>query len=352
MLARKRKKEVETIKFEGLTSDSIREFEPKEDTQEEDALWEEYFKGSPNLLQFPNAKLEETAQEDTTATEVTAVTQATTVTNASAVIKPKKRKSKKENYVTLDSTHTKSEQMVYSIMYRETITKGKTANYFSLRKLMKMTGIGSDKTVFNALKGLRNKLSIQMVEHSNNKPTGTLYGVFPPKDIFKLRSDNGLIIDINTKRIVTTAVTEATSVIGNAAATKARATQVTTVENTEVGKGIPYIKGNSNKIDDSLKIESSSEDEVLDHKKYIISFYEKYTGNKWRTGDNKFYEKVKQTIPDVLEAGVISSVLRSKAKIKAFAYCEGVINEFNDNFPPGYLIYLREKWKEIKEEVE
>lgn len=63
-------------------------------------------------------------------------------------------------------------------------------------------------------------------------------------------------------------------------------------------------------------------------------------------------EKTKGTIPDIIEAGVISSVLRSKGKVKSFAYCEGAIKEFSDNLPPGYLVYLREKWKEIKENAE
>jgi hypothetical protein len=50
------------------------------------------------------------------------------------------------------------------------------------------------------------------------------------------------------------------------------------------------------------------------------------------------------------EANVIASVLRLKAKINLFAYCEGVIQEFQKNLPPWYLGYLRERWKEMKKE--
>ncbi|GIW60637.1 MAG: hypothetical protein KatS3mg087_1703 [Patescibacteria group bacterium] len=39
-------------------------------------------------------------------------------------------------------------------------------------------------------------------------------------------------------------------------------------------------------------------------------------------------------------------MLRSKSKIESFSYCEGAIQEFSENLPPGYLSYLREKWRE------
>ena len=126
-MPKKGKKQVETIKIKGLNPESIKEFAPKEDTEEEDALWEEYFRGSPNLLKFPKSDIESTDKEEiqdinstkatgvTKATSVTTATEATTVTNDTTAIKPQKRKIRKQDYVTLDSTHTKSEQMVYSI---------------------------------------------------------------------------------------------------------------------------------------------------------------------------------------------------------------------------------------------
>ena len=365
-MPKKRKKQVETIKIEGLNPESIKEFAPKEETEEEDALWEEYFRGSPNLLKFPKTDIESINKEEiqdinntkattvTKAPSVTTTTNATAVTNDTTVIKPQKRKTKKQDYVTLDSTHTKSEQMVYSIMYRETITKGKTSEYFSLRKLMKITGIGSDKTVFNALKGLRNKVSIEMVEHGNYKPIGTLYRVFTPKEIFKLRDNNGIIVDINTKRIVRTAVTKATAVDNNTPPTTVKRTKVTTVENTEVNKTIPYIKEikDINRDDSIKKIESSSLDDIFNHKNYIISLYEKYTENKWRVGDDKTYDGVKEILPDIIEAAILVSILRSKVKVNSFLYCERAIQEFKDNLVPGYLLYLRQKWEEIEEKAE
>jgi hypothetical protein len=220
---------------------------------------------------------------------------------------------------------------------------------------MKKTGIGSDKTVFNALKGLGHKLSIKMVEHSNNKPIGTLYRVFTAKEIFKLRDDNGILIDINTKRIVRTAVTDISAVTRPNEDTLVKSTAVTSVENTLVDKEVPYIKENNITNDDTGKTPVSSlnnkqlkdDDIVFDHKKSTISLYKKYTGNQWRVGDNDFYQAVKDILPEIIEAAIISSILRSKVKISSFAYCEGIINEFKDNLTPGYLGYLREKWKEM-----
>jgi hypothetical protein len=365
-LSKKRNKKVETIKIEGLSADTIKEFSPKEDPEEEDKLWEEYFRGSSKVLGFPSKQTDypllsqrkgQDLQQNTTVGIATAVTVLTDVTEVTKVPMPKSKKLNitKEEFVTLDSTHTKSEQMVYSIMYRETIFKGKNEEYFSLRKLMKKTGIGSDKTVFNALKGLGHKLSIKMVEHSNNKPIGTLYGVFTAKEIFKLRDDNGILIDINTKRIVRTAVTDISAVTRPNEDTLVKSTAVTSVENTLVDKEVPYIKENNITNDDTGKTPVSSlnnkqlkdDDIVFDHKKSTISLYKKYTGNQWRVGDNDFYQAVKDILPEIIEAAIISSILRSKVKISSFAYCEGIINEFKDNLTPGYLGYLREKWKEM-----
>jgi len=369
-LAKRKKKPVETIKLEGLSQDTIKEFAPKDNPQKEDKLWEEYFLGNPKILNFPVKEsmgalpsLEKNQQEKnntvdmgsaisdpTAVTRVTIPTEATTVTDVTTDQKPKKTKETKYQYITLDSTHTKSEQFVYSIMYRETISKGREEHYFSLRKLMKMTGIGSDKTVFNALKGLMNKFSIALIEHSNNKPVGTLYKVFSPKEVFKLRKEKNILIDIKTKRIVITAVTEATAVDRTAIPTTVRTTAATSVESTAVKEDTPYIKENKDiNNDDSIRnIESSSEDETFDHKKSIISLYKKYTENTWSDADHRSYQTIKNIIPDIIEAALIASVMRSKNKVNSFAYCKGAIQEFTQNLEPGDLMYLRDKWQELK----
>jgi hypothetical protein len=270
---------------------------------------------------------------------------------------------KEKEFVTLDSTHTKSEALVYSVMYRETISKGREEFYFSLRRLAKMTGIGSDKTVFNALKGLREKISIALVEHSNNSPIGTLYRVLTPKEIMEERKKRGIEINPFTKKLKSTAVvtavdSEVSSAVKTTAVGAVETTAVTAVKTTAVATDIPYISKNNINRDDSIEnIESSSkssnkeddtDDEAFSHRSYVISLYAKYTGNQWRVGDDEFYEAVKDVIPDIIEAAIIASVLRSKTRINSFAYCEGTIHEFQENLPPGYLSYLREKWREGK----
>lgn len=365
-MSKKGNRKVETIKIEGLSPDTVKEFAPKGNSTEEDKLWEEYFRGSPNLLGLPTKQVDDPVPFQTnegTSAQTTVIgdtTVVTTVTNISgsakvSVPRPKKPRTTKEEFIILDNTHTKSEQMVYSIMYRDTISRGKAEDYFSLRKLMKKTGIGSDKTVFNALKGLRNKLSIKMVEHSNNKPIGTLYKVFTPQEIFRLRDDKRIIVDINTKRIVTTAVARDSAVTYTKEDTAVNSTVVTSVGNTAPDKEISYIRDTFNN-DDSLKTSVSSSndeedkdnDKIFDHKRSTIFLYKKYTGNQWKMGDDEFYQAVKGILLEVIEAAIISSILRSKkAKINSFAYCEGVINEFKDNLTPGYLGYLRGKWKEM-----
>lgn len=254
----KKKKNIDTIKIEGLSSDTVEEFTPKDNSQKEDKLWEEYFRGSPNVLEFPKKEQDSTLpsreldeKEHTTVatpatpTEVAApatVETATIVDKSETVGKGAKIDKPAKEYITLDSTHAKSEQIVYSIMYRSTISKGKSQEYFSIRKLMKSTGIGSDTTVSKALHGLVDKLSIEMVEHSYNRPKGTLYRVYGPGDIFKLREEAEIIVDINTKRIVHTVPTIATTVAKAGTPTKVKNTVATTVENTTVRGSTPYIK--------------------------------------------------------------------------------------------------------------
>lgn len=362
-MPKKRDGKAETIKIASLSADTIKEFAPKDDSVEEDRLWEEYFRGSRNVPGFPTKQTdvlvpfqdkEEDMGETTLVGTPPTVTKGTTVTKVSRS-EAKRPTVTKEELVILGGTHTESEQIVYSIMYRDTISKGKNEEYFSLRKLMKKTGIGSDKTVFNALKGLRNKMSINMVRHSNNKPIGTLYEIFTPREIFKLRNDMGIIIDINSRRIV---IPVGMGTTATAVGEVKRDSSSISTAGTSVDREISYIVRNSiNEGDIGRRAASllnnnqlKGDDIVFNHKTSTISLYKKYTGNQWRIEDDEFYTVVKEILVEVIEAAIISSVLRSKAKISSFAYCEGAINEFKDNLTPGYLGYLKGKWEETLEQ--
>jgi hypothetical protein len=107
----------------------------------------------------------------------------------------------------LDATHTSSEQRVYSVMYRETVSRGVRERHFGPKELCEKTGIRSDRTIRTALDGLIDKLSVEIVSHSNGSPLGPRYCVFEPKEIVGRRKAAGIEIDPQSKRILTPVVT-------------------------------------------------------------------------------------------------------------------------------------------------
>ncbi|HEV2707570.1 MAG TPA: hypothetical protein VGV59_16755 [Pyrinomonadaceae bacterium] len=106
----------------------------------------------------------------------------------------------------LDATHTASEQRVYSVMYRETISKGVRERHYGPKELCIKTGIRSDRTVRMAVRGLIQKLSLEVVSHGFYFPQGPRYRVYEPKDVIKRRKAAGLEIDPQTKKIIGTTV--------------------------------------------------------------------------------------------------------------------------------------------------
>ncbi len=375
----RKKKPVETIKIEGLSSETVKEFEPKENSEKDDALWERYFKGAPNLLKLPTKKDEllEFSKEKEQSNEVVRLsTPAYTGVDTPVYESEDKRITKepkpREEYISLDATHTAMEAKVYSVIYRETVVKGNVPQHFGASRLMRLTGIGSDKTIRKAIKSLIAKKSIALVDPCPNHPLGTVYMAFPPKEILTARKKAGIKVHPQTKKIITLAMfnntstgvrtvvstpvhTPVTTQVETTPVTPVETTPVTPVKGTGVPRTTPYINTNYLNDDDSIKnIESSSksssivdeiDDSVFNHRVYVISLYEKYTGNQWRLGDDEFYENkaLENVIPDIIEAAIIASVLRSKTKINSFTYCEGAISEFQEHLPPGYLSYLRAK---------
>lgn len=107
-----------------------------------------------------------------------------------------------EVFVSVDATHTASEKIVYSHMYRETVSKGRVEGYFGPALLMKLSGIRSRNTVHKALYGLIEKLSVERVAESAGNPFGPRYRVYGPQEILRRRKAAGMVIDPQTKRIV------------------------------------------------------------------------------------------------------------------------------------------------------
>jgi hypothetical protein len=105
----------------------------------------------------------------------------------------------------LDATHTASEQRVYSLMYRETISKGMRERHYGPKELCAKTGIRSDRTIRMAVRGLVQKFSIEIVSHGAYFPQGPRYRVIEPREVLRRRRAAGMEIDPQTKKILTPA---------------------------------------------------------------------------------------------------------------------------------------------------
>lgn len=106
-----------------------------------------------------------------------------------------------EVFISVDATHTASEKIIYSHMYRETVSKGRHEGHFGPALLMKLSGIRSRNTVHKALYGLIEKLSVEKVTESLGNPFGPRYRLYGPQEILRRRKAAGMIIDPQTKRI-------------------------------------------------------------------------------------------------------------------------------------------------------
>jgi hypothetical protein len=102
----------------------------------------------------------------------------------------------------LDATHTASEQRVYSLMYRETISKGMRERHYGPKELCAKTGIRSDRTIRLAVRGLVQKFSIEIVSHGAYFPQGPRYRIIEPKEVLRRRRVAGMEIDPQTKKIL------------------------------------------------------------------------------------------------------------------------------------------------------
>jgi hypothetical protein len=134
----------------------------------------------------------------------------------------------------LDATHTASEQRVYSVMYRETVSRGVRERHFGPKELCEKSGIRSDRTIRTALDGLIEKLSIEIVSNSVGSPLGPRYRIFDPKEIVGRRKDADMEIDTQSKKITTPTTTGVATGVAtpdkNYRGTPAKSTGVTGVD--------------------------------------------------------------------------------------------------------------------------
>ena len=129
-------------------------------------------------------------------------TAAVDATNARSV-KPSDRTDEITQATTpLDATHTASEKIIYSIMYRETISRQVRERHFGPAELMKKSGIRSRNTVHQAIYGLTRKLSIEVVSKQQGNSLGPRYRVYRPQEVEERRRHAGIFIDEQTKKIM------------------------------------------------------------------------------------------------------------------------------------------------------
>ncbi len=219
----------------------------------------------------------------------------------------------------LDATHSASESRIYSVMYRETISKGIRERHFGPSELCKKTGIRSDKTIRTALHGLIDKLSIQIMSHINGNPMGPRYRVYDPKEIIRRRKSSGIEIDLYTKKIITPVLTPVDTGGKNYQSTLAETTPVTPVTSTGVTK---YINEYSTLIDNTaLSSSKSTPDEDDAFLESIREVYERATGNGWTTADAITTQRARNIAPEIWGVAICYCVDRAPGhKFERLAY--------------------------------
>jgi len=199
-------------------------------------------------------------------------------------------------FTPLDATHTSSEKSIYSLMYRDTISKGTRDRHFGPAELMRKGGIRSRNTVHKALYGLIEKLSIEVLSNDQGNPLGPRYRIYKPKEIEQRRKAAGLQIDTQTKKILSDQGIPAGIPVGipNTIPTGMVKSWDTSIPEIGMGGipkfGIPY-KEEKNLCELSAADPSSSSKSVsgkTDDEAFfteLSEFYERITGNVWTTAD-------------------------------------------------------------------
>ncbi|MCS6806025.1 MAG: hypothetical protein RMM98_12650 [Acidobacteriota bacterium] len=106
----------------------------------------------------------------------------------------------KEAYIALDATHTASEAKVYGYLYRLSIVRGQNTCRASLSEMQQSLGLAKN-TLIRAIRGLIEKLSIEALDRRAGSKIGSLFRIYPVKDILTRRKEAGIEID-EMKRIV------------------------------------------------------------------------------------------------------------------------------------------------------
>jgi hypothetical protein len=222
----------------------------------------------------------------------------------------------------LDATHTGSEKSVYSIMYRETISKGVHERHFGPAELMKKTGIRSRNTVHKALYGLIEKLSVEVIAETRGNPLGPRYHVYKPQAIEQRRRAAGIKIDPQSKRIterggIPAGIPESSpSAIAKNWDTTLPEDGIPTIPN--IGTLIKSKENDSYTESDNPSSSSKSVEQTLSDSdddamllEAIREVYERATGNTWTTADAITAQRGREISRDIWSIAICYCVDRA-----------------------------------------
>lgn len=99
--------------------------------------------------------------------------------------------------------HTRAEQKVYEVMYKETIMHRQRTRFFSYKELSNKTGLRNNRTIIIAVTGLEEKKSIDILTSRRGEKLGREYSIYPPHEILSRRRELGMKIHSQTKKILT-----------------------------------------------------------------------------------------------------------------------------------------------------
>lgn len=124
-----------------------------------------------------------------------------------ATVTRKKRESFKRDPLSnsvaaMAEWHTRAEQKVYEVMYKETIMHRHRTRYFSYKELSTKTGLRNNRTIIKAVTGLQEKKSIDVSPSKRGEKLGREYSIYPPHEILSRRREIGMKIHSQTKDIL------------------------------------------------------------------------------------------------------------------------------------------------------
>jgi hypothetical protein len=257
-------------------------------------------------------------------------------------------------FKTLDSTHTNSEKAIYSILYRETISKKKRIAEASHADLRDATGILGVNTIKRAIRGLEAKLSIRILATGAGTVTGTRYEVFTPQEITAARKAAGILIHPKTKKIIGRPAdissdrpagppeNRAESIVASGAGLDRldRSKMDTHVLNNNINP--PVIQSSS------VPEQGSGDDEKLRKVKQL--FEQLSGGGKWKDSrDNETYQQIKDVSIYHIVLGCCYSVSRSpEHKMSSLAYAvPSILKHAEDmgEFPDSELALIAYRTK-------